>query len=260
MTQLRIEVSMDYALAMPGAAILIIETARTDGQQIIDSDLRFDSFDHFSQVPGDEGIGHRDVIRAGDGVICAYRCDVTVTRDDPDLPAMSAQPVEQLSASALRYLLPSRYCEAERFQPFVRRRFGHLDGGSKVAAIRDWMESQIEYVPGSSHGGTTAADTYLDGQGVCRDYAHLMIAMCRAAQIPARMCSVYAPSVQPPDFHAVVQVYLDHDWHLVDPSGMAQAREMAVIAVGRDATDIAFLTTETNATLRSQQVRVTRLD
>lgn len=87
-----------------------------------------------------------------------------------------------------------------------------------------------------------------------------MIAMCRAAQIPARMCSVYAPSVTPPDFHAVVQVYLNHAWHLVDPSGMARADEMAVIAVGRDATDIAFLTTDCWATLQQQQVSVTRID
>lgn len=260
MTQLRIKVAMDYALAMPGAAILMIRAAATDGQQICDSDLHFTGAGQASQVPGDEGIGWRDVIRAENSVTCDYRCHMTVTRDDPDLPALSAQPVEQLSACALRYLLPSRYCEAERFQPFVRRRFGNLQGGSKVAAIRDWVESHIDYVPGSSHGGTTAADTFLDGQGVCRDQAHLMIAMCRAAQIPARMCSVYAPSVQPPDFHAVAQVYLDHDWHLVDPSGMARARDMAVIAVGRDATDIAFLTTETNAALRNQQVSVTRQD
>lgn len=251
---------MDYALALPGAAILIIEAATTQGQTLHRSDLTFAEVDQPVRVAGDEDVGQRLIVRVRERVACRYRCDLTITRTEPELPTMSAHPIEELPGEALRYLLPSRFCEAERFQPFMLRRFDHLAGGSKVAAIRDWVESHVQFVPGASHGGTTAADTFLDGQGVCRDHAHLMIAMCRAAQIPARMCSVYAPSVTPPDFHAVVQVYLNHAWHLVDPSGMARADEMAVIAVGRDATDIAFLTTDCWATLQQQQVSVTRID
>ena len=86
-----------------------------------------------------------------------------------------------------------------------------------------------------------------------------MISLCRACQIPTRFASVYAPSVTPPDFHAVVEVYLDGAWHLVDPTGMAHADTMAIVAVGRDAADAAFLTTTTTAELRQQTVSVRTL-
>ena len=86
-----------------------------------------------------------------------------------------------------------------------------------------------------------------------------MVTLCRAAQIPARIASVFAPSVQPPDFHAVAEVYLDGEWHLVDPTGMAKAAEMAIIAVGRDAVDVAFMTTSSPAELVTQTVSVSRI-
>lgn len=125
--------------------------------------------------------------------------------------------------------------------------------------MRDWIEQRLEYVAGASTGGTIAVDTFLDRRGVCRDYAHLMVAFCRAGEIPARIASVYAPSVSPQDFHAVVEVYLDGAWHLTDPTGMATAETMAIMAVGRDATDVAFLTTFSTAELQRQTVDVRRV-
>ena len=85
-----------------------------------------------------------------------------------------------------------------------------------------------------------------------------MVALCRAAQIPARIASVFAPGVEPPDFHAVAEVYLEGTWHLIDPTGMAEADEMALIAVGRDAVDVAFLTTVTATELQTQTVKAIR--
>jgi transglutaminase-like putative cysteine protease len=122
------------------------------------------------------------------------------------------------------------------------------------------MMSNIDYVSGTSDGDTTAAHTFVQRQGVCRDFAHLLASMARAASIPARLVSAYAPGVDPPDFHAVVEVWLEGSWHLIDATGMARPEEIVRIGVGRDATDIAFMTVFGSAELYDQQVEVKRRD
>lgn len=134
--------------------------------------------------------------------------------------------------------------------------FGHLTGGAAVEAVRDWIATHLAYVPGASHGGTTALDTFHAREGVCRDYAHLLIALVRSLGIPARMVSAYSPDVTPQDFHALAQVWLAGDWHLVDATGMADPATTAIIGVGRDAADIAFLTIFGGAMLNAQTVQV----
>lgn len=253
-----IEVELEYNLAEPGPVLMMLEAAGASGQELHRTFIDFGSVDHFARVPGEEGIGERIILRTADHIRCRYAAEVTVSRPRPDLARLPANEVDEMPGDALRYLLPSRYCQAERFMSFATQRFGALTGGAKVQAIRDWVEQGLDYVPGASTASTTAADTFLERRGVCRDYAHLMIALCRAAQIPARIASVYAPSVEPPDFHAVAEVFLDGGWHLVDPTGMATADEMALIAVGRDATDVAFMTTMTGAEMQRQSVTVRR--
>ncbi|HST36730.1 MAG TPA: transglutaminase-like domain-containing protein, partial [Allosphingosinicella sp.] len=110
----------------------------------------------------------------------------------------------------------------------------------------------------SSNTETTAAHAFVSRQGVCRDYAHLLASFARAASIPARLVSAYAWQLTPPDFHAVVEVWLDGAWQLADPTGLAPIEGLARIAVGRDATDIAFMTIFGEAQMRSQSVQVTR--
>lgn len=258
--RIKIDVALHYKLLTPGPAILAVEAAGALGQELIRADIDFGPVEHLARVPGEEGIGEKIIIRAAEDLRCTYSADVEVTRPRPDLDRMAAMEVDEMSGDALRYLLPSRYCQAERFVAFANQRFGDKTGGTKVLAIREWVEQRLDYVSGVSDANTTAADTFLERRGVCRDYAHLMIALCRAAQIPARIASVFAPPVEPPDFHAVAEVYLDGTWHLIDPTGMAHANEMAVIAVGRDAVDVAFLTTLTGTELQTQTVSVTRLD
>lgn len=257
--RIRIDVELDYRLNRPGPVLMMLEAAGADGQELQRTSIDFGEVEHLARVPGEEGIGERIILRATKAIRCHYDCELIVTREATDLARMAAHEVDEMPGDALRYLLPSRYCQAERFVPFVTQRFGDLAGGAKVQAIRDWVEQRLDYVAGVSSPSTTAADTFLERRGVCRDYAHLMIALCRAAEIPARIASVYAASVEPPDFHAVVEVYLDGDWHLVDPTGMASADEMALIAVGRDATDVAFMTTMTPAEMRDQRVSVRKL-
>lgn len=254
--RIKIDVMLDYALESPGPALLLIEAAGVHGQVINRANIDLGQPLKMARVPAEEGVGERIVMSLQDRLICRYSSEVQVTRPRPDLPALQAVALEDMPGDALRYLLPSRYCEAERFGHFTASRFEGLTGGVLVAAMRDWVERNLDYVSGASTGDTTAAHTFLDRRGVCRDYAHLLIALCRAQQIPARIASVYAPDVQPQDFHAVVEVYLAGEWHLVDPTGMAHADQMALVAVGRDATDVAFLTTSSVADLRTQSVEV----
>ena len=114
----------------------------------------------------------------------------------------------------------------------------------------------MTYVPGASDAQTTAADSFRSGKGVCRDYAHLVISLCRAAAIPARFASVYALGVEPQDFHAVAEVFLDGAWHLVDATGMSRPESTAKIGVGPDAACVAFLTSYAPVELISQSVEV----
>lgn len=254
---MQIDVTVDYSLAAPGAALLLIEAAA--GQELHGAWIDLGDPQRFARVPGEEGIGERIVLGLGPHLTCRCSARVRVTRPRPDPAALQMVPVEALPGDALRDLLSSRYCPGERFAPFVLREFGGWQGGAKAAAMRDWIEQNPSYVPGASDASTTAVDTYLDRQGICRDYAHLMISFCRAAMIPARIASVYSPSVTPQDFHAVAEVDLSGGWHLFDATGMAQADEMAMIAVGRDATEVAFLTTVSQATLERQEVLVSRV-
>ncbi|RJE79755.1 transglutaminase family protein [Paracoccus sp. JM45] len=254
-----IDVVLDYRLRMPGTALLVIEAAGAMGQDVVQSTIDLGNPERIARVPAEEGIGERIIIRAKDRLQCRYNAELHITRPRPDLENLHMVEVEDMPGDALRYLLPSVYCPVDRFFHYSNSRFGGLSGGRKVAAMRDWIEYNLCYVAGASDANTTAADTFLDRRGVCRDYAHLMISLCRAAQIPTRFASVYAPGVKPQDFHAVVEVYLDGEWHLVDPTGMAQADNMALVAVGRDAADVAFLTTTSMADLQTQTVAVTRI-
>ena len=128
-----------------------------------------------------------------------------------------------------------------------------------LKAIRDWIARHFTYEPGTSTATTTALDSFIERRGICRDYAHVLITLARASTIPARYVSCYAPGVTPPDFHAVVELWLGGAWRLVDPTGMAHPDEIARVCVGRDATDIAFMTIFGSAWLQQQRVTVTRL-
>ena len=155
--------------------------------------------------------------------------------------------VLQLPATVLPYLYPSRYCQSDRLHRLAVKEFGNLrQGYSRVQAIRDWVNQRVTFTSNSSTGYTTAVDTLIDEAGVCRDFAHLMIALCRAVNIPARFVSGIDygsdPALGPTDFHAYVEVYLGHRWYMFDPSGTAIPMGFVRLATGRDAADAAFAT------------------
>lgn len=145
-------------------------------------------------------------------------------------------------AERIRFLRPSRYCESDIIEPFARANFGTLHGRDAVAAVRDWVHTEIAYVLGSSKPTDGAASTLLARQGVCRDFAHLTTALLRGIDVPARVVSVYAPGLSPMDFHAVTEVLIDGEWWVIDSTGLAPRSALVRIATGADAADIAFFT------------------
>ena len=251
-----IRAHLDYKVGENCPVLLQIEAASLPDQRILETTTDIPDATHFTRVPAEDGIGERSWLVVSKRLRCAYHCRVEIDRPAVDLRALGETPVYELPGEVVKYLLGSLFVLPEPMRPFVEKEFKGLSGGAFVAAARDWIEANLDYVRGSSDETTTAADTLIGRQGICRDYAHLMVAFARAKGIPARSVAVYAPTVEPPDFHAVAEVYLAGAWHLVDATGMADASNMVRIGVGRDAADIAFLTVHGPNELVKQTVAV----
>ncbi len=167
-----------------------------------------------------------------------------------------APPVDD--ADLLEYLRPSRYAESDRLLAFAGDQFPGLSGAVLLDAVVTWVQGHLVYLSGSSLPTDGATDTLLKRRGVCRDFAHLVIALLRARDIPARLVAVYAPGLDPMDFHAVVEAWVEGKWHAVDATGLAPRPALLRIATGRDATDTAFLSNYGgDVTLRSLEVTAT---
>lgn len=253
---LTIDVSLTYALGAERLALLALEAAWCEGQAVTDERLEVAEA-HLRDLPGEGGLGRRKWVRVrGDTLALHYGARVRVSRAPVRLEALAADPLDDLPAEALTFLRPSRFCQSDRLETFATRQFGHLSGGERILGIADWIATELEYVAGHSDNATTLLDTFASRKGVCRDYAHMLCGLSRAAGVPARYVSAYGASVDPPDFHAVAEVWLGGAWHLVDPTGMCTADELAVIGVGRDAADVPFMETPDEARFVAQRVRV----
>ena len=152
-----------------------------------------------------------------------------------------AEPLGADELELLTYLQPSRYCESDRLQSLANTEFGGLTGKALLDGVSSWVGMHLAYVAGSSQPTDGAVETLLAGRGVCRDYAHLTVALLRGLEVPARVVAVYAPGLAPMDFHAVAEAYLDGNWQVVDPTLLAPREAMLRIATGHDAAATAFL-------------------
>jgi transglutaminase-like putative cysteine protease len=180
--------------------------------------------------------GRQHYVRAPKGRLSvAYTAEVAVHRPAPP-------PVSEIDRIVA--LRPSRYCPSDRMAGFALRQFGGLgDPAATVRAITSWVHDHLSYEAGSSGPTTDAAETLLDGRGVCRDYAHLVATLCRAMDVPARVAAVYAPGLSPMDFHLVVETALGGRWRVWDATRLAPRPSLIRIATGRDAADTALATT-----------------
>jgi len=260
-----IEISARFAFSLPqpGDVLLQFEAADIPEQSIIRSHCDIGQPAHLARIPAQDDIGERIWLHAEGRHDVDYTASVEVRRILSELAGLDRLPPHKLPGEAVQYLFDSRYCPASRFQPFVDAEFGALDGGQRLLAMRDWVAQHFAYVPGSSTAQTTALDSFVERRGICRDYAHVMVSLARAAAMPARYVSVFDPGVTPQDFHAVAEVFLADPavsgggaWHIVDATGMADPAKSVKIGVGRDAADVSFMTTFGEAEFLDKQVTV----
>ncbi len=203
-----LQANLTYDFAAPCEVLLLLEAARSPDQSIHSESLQISPFADIARLDDSVSGERRAVFTAQGRVEITYAGEVEVLRPPVDLHGAPASTIRELPGEALRFLRPSSYCPSDRFESFVDGEFRSLAGGDKVLAILAWIAENIEYRIGVSDAATTARDTFVDRAGVCRDFAHMVITLCRAAQIPARAVSAYAFKLDPPDMHAVAEVYL----------------------------------------------------
>ncbi|OCB56736.1 transglutaminase [Mycobacterium malmoense] len=199
----------------------------------------------------------REIIGPHDSRIHVVAADKgTVTLSYSATVGGQADPTPANDIDAITYLRPSRYAEADKFFGFAATEFEqYAKSAALLEKVSSWVGTRLSYVPGSSDPIDGATDTLLAGAGVCRDYAHLVIALLRAVNVPARLAAVYAPGCQPMDFHAVAEALIDGVWRVVDATCLAPRQSMLRIATGRDAADTAFLDNHGGAiTMRNMTV------
>lgn len=254
----RVDADLTYRFPAPAKVLLLLEAAHGDDQSVRSERLSISKTLPFTRLD-DVASGERRVVFLGeDTVEIAYEATVEVGERSAVLAGAAQPALEELPPEALPYLQPSRYCPADRFERFVNRAFSDTAGGERVEAILAWIAEHLDYEAGVSSAATTALDTFIDRAGVCRDFAHVAISLCRASQIPARAVSGYGWPLEPPDMHAVVEVFVGGGWRLADPTGKVEPGGLVRVATGRDATDIAFMSIFGQAELISQTFGIER--
>lgn len=249
MLRLNFSIELNYEIAPPGCDFIFsIHAAQTPHQIVVSESL--DISQNLPPILYTDPVAHTRYLR-----LKAFAGPLTVRyAATVDLDHHTAQPAElgevavaDLPGAVLPYIYPSRYCQSDRLQRLAVKEFGQLwQGYSRVQAIRDWVLNRVTFLSNSSTGNTSAVDTLVEEVGVCRDFAHLMIALCRAVNIPARFVTGIDygsdPALGPTDFHAYVEVYLGDRWYIFDPSGVAIPMGFVRFGTGHDAADSAFAT------------------
>jgi transglutaminase-like putative cysteine protease len=251
MTIIQVGCDLTYSVTSSTSFLFNIAAARTGYQTISGETLQLSPDIHYEASSlGAESIQvYRLHVEPCDLQI-KYRANVDLHPEIYDTSGIIESGYSQLPNEVLPYLNPSRYCESDRLTHFALRLFGNVEPGfSRVTSICDWINCNIDYQAGSSSESTSACDVLIQRVGVCRDYAHLAIALCRALCIPARYVSGYAVNLQPPDFHGFFEAFLGARWYVFDATRMAPIERFIRIGTGRDAADASFATIIGEATL-----------
>ncbi|HVJ46499.1 MAG TPA: transglutaminase family protein [Luteolibacter sp.] len=259
----RVSSDLHYQLDGPTTFFFALKCIETNGQHIEDEFLYIDP-----EVPTDDftiGVGMNRFTRIRPqnpgSLHLRYQAEVETSIQLTDVATLNADGPHQLIPEAIPFLFPSRYCQADRLRQQALDLFGHLpDAHSIAAGISDWIYEHVAYRSGTSNEQSSAMDTLEQRQGVCRDFAHLGIGLCRAMNVPARYVTCYSHLLDPPDFHAVFEVFIDGMWYVFDATRLAPLNGLVRIATGRDAADAAVCTIFGNPSLNNISVICNSLD
>lgn len=249
MVRIHLAIDLQYEIHPPGADFIFNVQAAHSPQQTVS----WEQLQVSQPVPllmhTDAATRTRTLrLSAGPGPLSVrYRATVDIEHHVAQPDSVFETPVAQLPPEALAYIYPSRYCQSDCVTAMANELFGQMPQGyRRVQAIQQWVQSQVTFESNTSNSMTSALDTLNDRKGVCRDFAHLMITMCRALNIPARFTTAVDfgadPALGPTDFHAYVEAYVGHRWYIFDPSGTAIPMGFLRIGTGRDAADASFAT------------------
>lgn len=243
--KLRVGCDLTYTLHQRATFLFVLKCIATNGQKILNEQLVTEP-----EMPVEEftiGVGMnrftRLATRASGPFRIRYQAELEVSTQLVPVSSLSPEGPGKLDPEAIPFLFPSRYCPSDQLRQQAGELFGHLTGAYEVAAaIADWIHENIRYQSGTSNEQSSALDTLEGRQGVCRDFAHLGIAFCRAMNLPARYLTCYAYRLEPPDFHACFEVFIDGMWYVFDATRLAPLNGLVRIATGRDAADAAVCT------------------
>lgn len=234
---------LEYIAKFPSTLILNIFAQRNAGQEILEEHFAANTQDlSYEEFQLEHGCSRYVRLETGKATqfILDYSATVECSYDVIPANTIDQTTVGEMDRRAIPFLFPSRYCQSDRLSRFAWDLFGsNPHPYDKVLSIVDWIHDNVEYLPGSTDSETSAYDTVTQRTGVCRDFAHLGIALCRALNIPARYFSGYAYQLNPPDFHACFECFVGGQWLLFDATKLAPLNGLVRIGTGRDAADSA---------------------
>ncbi|MDB5373321.1 MAG: uncharacterized protein JWP04_1963 [Belnapia sp.] len=244
--EFRVGCELSYRLQQPTPFLFNVEVAQTAIQTIGHEALTLTAgLPRETWMQPESNNRYLRVMAPAGAFTLRYEATVSLTPTLDDPASVAEVPAGELPFDVYPHLYPSRYCQADRLTPFAQRTFGALPPGyARVNGICNWIHDHVDYQAGSSDAQSSAMDTILQRAGVCRDFSHLAITLCRAMGIPARYVSAYAWRLDPPDFHAVFEAWLQGPaggaWYVFDATRKAAPDGLIRIGVGRDAAEVAF--------------------
>ena len=247
---LRLKVGCEFGLEASGAVDAVMQVAPLPDRDVeLDGEAWQTPAAHHAYIDDHGNRCERLTVPPGSSRV-VYEAEVTLTDPADALDTNAPEtPVTELPDEVLAYVLPSRFCLPDELGSEAWERFGELaPGWTRVQAVVDFVHNHLEFLPGSSNPWTTAVDAFRARQGVCRDYAHLAITFCRALNIPARYVFGYLPTIDAPpppegmDFAAWFEVYLDGTWRTFDARNNTPRIGRVAVGRGRDAIDVALIT------------------
>jgi len=232
--------SLEYNVRFPSTLMLNIHAQRSASQSVVSERFTVDPPVPFEEFIA-QGSDNRFIrLKTGKAkrLTISYQASVECQFHLLPVKTINVVPVAELDRDALPYLFPSRYCQSDKLGRLAWDLFGKLPHPyEKVLAIVKWIHENVEYVRGSTSSDTSAYDTVTQRTGVCRDFAHLGIALCRALNIPARYFAGYAYELKPADFHACFECHIGGSWLVFDATHLAHLNGLIRIGTGRDAAD-----------------------
>jgi transglutaminase-like putative cysteine protease len=261
MSLIQVGCELHYQVTAPTSFLFHVTAANTPHQTVHSEQVTIEPSKEYNTayLGAEDNRVFRLETSPGDLAI-RYEAKVSLNPAVDNPPQIPETDHPELPENVLPYINPSRYCESDRLGTFAMAEFGRLDRGySRVAAICDWTHEHLTYRSGSTDASTGACDVLILRAGVCRDYAHLAIALCRALCIPARYVSGYAVALEPPDFHGFFEAYLGDHWYLFDATRLVPVAGLVRIGMGRDAADVPFATIIGAAMLRNKTVSAEEL-